>query len=55
MTTVFSNHISRGTAAVMDLKKVKVAVGAVLNIKKREGDTKNLKKEANRNKKSISV
>lgn len=50
MAAVFSNHVSRGAAAVVDLKKVKVAAGTVLNIEERKGDTKNLEKEANRNK-----
>lgn len=43
LATVFSNHVSRGAVPIMNLKEVKVAVGAVLQMKVREGNTENLK------------
>lgn len=44
LTTVFSNLVSRGTVPIMNLKKVKVAICAALQMKERKGDAQNLKK-----------
>lgn len=42
LATVFSDHISRGTIAIMDLKEVIVAVGAALQMEEWKGNTQNL-------------
>lgn len=43
LATVCSNYEGAGSVPIMNLKEVKVAVGAALQIKERKGNTKNLK------------
>lgn len=42
LATVFSEHVSRGAVPIVNLKEVKVAVGAVLQVKVRESNMQNL-------------
>lgn len=44
LATVCSNYVGTGSVPIMNLKEVKVAVGAALQIEERKGDTKNLMK-----------
>ena len=48
MATVFSNHVGRGAVPIMNLKEVKVAVGAALQVKERKSNVQDLKKRKHR-------